>query len=131
MRAYQTNKFEALIDGQKIVLGFLSAASVTNAIHKQGFNIALHVFEYRVHAHDIAPGLEREQRLGRSSRARIKRNNPLLQAALIEERHVDGNHQPIPLGIGHAEVSQKSHASRYSFKLPALLSAEENGACVA
>src|SRR6202008_2857125 len=70
---------------------------------------------------------ERKQRLSRAGRAWIERNDPLLRFAVKEKRHVDGNHQAVPLGVTHTKVGQETYATRYSPVLRSRLTAEQNG----
>ena len=52
-------------------------------------------------------------------------------AAKKEERHVDRDHQPIPLSIGHAKAGERQDAPGNSPVFGAGLTAEKNGAGVA
>ena len=56
---------------------------------------------------------------------------PFRSAAPEEERHLDGNHQAIPLRVGHLELREKSNAPRHTLVFRGALIAEENSARIA
>src|SRR5579871_124355 len=125
--AYQTHEFEALIYWQQIILVHRESMLRSQAIHQQAFDIRLQREKLQVLGDNLVPGLERQQRFGCARRAGIDGNYAARLAALVEEGHVDGDHERVPLAIGDAEIGQKADTARHPFVALAGLLTEEDG----
>src|SRR3954454_17664942 len=83
----------ALVDGDDEVL-----PRAARSVDQQRLDVGLHVAQYGIGLLEGIPGLESEQRLGRSQGARIEREDAFRTRAVEEERHVDRDPKLLPGG---------------------------------
>src|ERR1700722_16866088 len=119
--ADKTNQLVAFVDGNKVVLGRMRLPAVPGPVHEQGAYVRLHFAQDRIRFDDVGPRVERQQRLGGTRGTRIQCDYLSVRCTVEEKRHVDGNHQSIPLGVCHPKVLQKHHAARHALVLCAAL----------
>src|SRR5580698_2192918 len=117
MGTNQTHQLITLIDRRQIVFG-----RTIQPIHQERFDIRFHLVQNGIILHDVAPGVEREQRFSAARGAWIHGENAALGAALQEERQPDRYQQAVPLGIAHRKILQEAGAARnaFIFRLSAL-----------
>ena len=71
---------------------------------QQGLNIVGKHLEFRIGGQHLRPGLQSEFGLRDAGRTRVERDGPAQHRAGEEENQPDGNVQPVPAGLGQAEV---------------------------
>src|ERR1700677_3758803 len=127
--ANQADQLVTLVDREHIILRCSKSSNMSNAIDEKRFHILLHFRQNRIRIFDIVPGLKRQQGLGRSRRAGIKRNYSRVRRASKKESHADRHHQAIPLAVGQTKRRQGEHTpwNAFIFRSHA---AEQNGASI-
>src|SRR5580704_15592110 len=117
MGTNQTHQLITLIDRRQIVFG-----RTIQPIHQERFDIRFHLVQNGIILHDVAPGVEREQRFSAARGAWIHGENAAFGAALQEERQPDRYQQAVPLGIAHRKILEEAGAPRnaFVFRLSAL-----------
>ena len=81
------------VDRHEVELG----ASVARSADEERFDVRLDTCEIGVRRDDRLPRLEREERLGRSRRARVERRDPVELGIDEEERDAHRDLQRVPL----------------------------------
>ena len=71
---------------------------------EERLDVGLEGADERALLRQLAPRLEREQRLRRAGRARVEGDGPVQVTLPEEERHADRHLQRVPLGVGELEV---------------------------
>ena len=119
MQADEPDEPEALVDRQDEVLRLMIAErdfalSRPQPVGHQRLDVRRQAGQHRVGAHDLVPGVERQQRLGGTGRARIDRDHPPGHAALVEEGHLDRDEQAVPLRRAQLELRQRADRPRHA-----------------
>src|ERR1700683_4195140 len=130
VHANESHELVAFVDGKQVVVGGGVSTGVAEAVDEQAFDVGFHFIQNRIARDDVVPGFEREQRLGCAGRAGIERDYAVLKTAAKKKRHVDGDHQGVPLGVVEIECGSGADAAGNSLELNSL-AAEEQGAGVA
>src|SRR6266481_1406795 len=97
VRPDQSDKLVAFVHGRDEILGFGGPASMADPVHQERLDIGFHLAQRGVFLCDITPGFHGKHRFHCASRAGIECYDPVLDAREEEKRHIDGDHQTIPL----------------------------------
>src|SRR5215204_5083204 len=82
-------------------------------VYEERLNVTFHPLQHRVLGFEFLPGIQLQERLGRSHGARIECHDPLCRRAVEEDSHVDRDSQALPLRVLHLEVFEEQVAVWY------------------
>src|SRR6202011_4525549 len=121
--ANQADEFVTFINWNDVMLR-ADAARRADAVHQKSLHRRFDLLEDRVCLNNVVPGIEREQRLGGTGRARIKSADFSLRSAVEEKRHLDRDHQTVPLAVRHLEFTEEQDTPWHALVFRRALTAE-------
>src|SRR5580693_3386506 len=126
--ADQSDQLVAFIDGDQIILGRRSLSNTPDTIDQQCAHVVLHPAQNWIRLHDVGPGVQGKQRFRGSRGAWIQGDYFFVQRTLEKKRHLNRNHQSVPLGVRQLKITKEQDLTRNAFVFCPALPLEENRA---